>query len=84
MTSVSVNSERREHAGINASSENASGNNDIQVISKVNDETRHSITDEVSGLSVPGTHFDRQPHAHHMVTGAKEQIHNHHDMVARG
>ena len=98
MTSVSVNSERREHAGINASFENASGNKDTQVISKVNDETRHSITEEVSELSVPETHFDRQPHTHHrvkgngdrqsqthhMVTGAKEQIHNHHDMVARG
>ena len=35
-------------------------------------------------MSVPGTRFDRQPHTHHMVTGAKEQIHNHHDMVARG
>ena len=98
VTSVSVNSERREHAGINASFENASGNNDTQVISKVNDETRHSITEEVSELSVPETHFDWQPHTHHMVkgngdrqsqthhmvTGAKEQIHNHHDMVARG
>ena len=69
VTSVSVNSERREHAGINASFENASGNNDTQVISKVNDETRHSITEEVSELSVPETHFDRQPHTHHMVKG---------------
>ena len=69
VTSVSVNSERREHAGINASFENASGNNDMQVISKVNDETRHSITEEVSELSVPETHFDRQPHTHHMVKG---------------
>ena len=69
VTSVSVNSERREHAGINASFENTSGNNDTQVISKVNDETRHSITDKVSELSVPETHFDRQPQTHHMVTG---------------
>ena len=98
VTSVSVNSERREHTGINASFENASGNNDTQVISKVNDETRHSITEEVSDLSVLETHFDRQPHTHHMVkgkgdrqsqthhtvTGVKEQIHNLHDMVARG
>ena len=65
VTSVSVNSERREHTGINASFENASGNNDTQVISKVNDETRHSITEEVSELSVPETHFDRQPQTHH-------------------
>ena len=67
VTSVSVNSERREHAGINASFENASGNNDTQVMSKVNHETRHSITEEVSELSVPETHFDRQPHTHHSI-----------------
>ena len=79
MTSVSVNSERREHAGINASFENASGNNDTQVISKVNDETRHSITEEVSELSVPETHFDRQPHTHHMVKGnGDRQSQTHH------
>ena len=35
-------------------------------------------------MSVPETRFNRQPQTHHMVTGAKEQIHNHHDMVARG
>ena len=32
-------------------------------------------------MSVPGTHFDRQPHTRHMVTGAKEQIHNCHNIV---
>ena len=94
VTSVSVNSERGEHAGINASFENASGNNDTQVISKVNDETRHSFTEEVSELSVPETHFDRQPQTHHMVkgngarqsqtlhmvTGVKER----HDMLTEG
>ena len=46
--------------------------------------TRHNIPDEVSELSVPVTHFDRQPHTHHMMTGAKEHIHNHQDMLARG
>ena len=64
----------------------------------MNDETRLNIPDEVSELSVPETRFDRQPQTHHMVTGAKEHIHNrhhmvtgakkqthnHHDMVARG
>ena len=35
-------------------------------------------------MSVPETRFDRQPQTHHMVTGAKEHIHNHHDMVTRG
>ena len=70
--------------GNNASFENASKNNDTLDVSNVNDETRHNIPDEVSELSVPITRFDRQPHTHHMVTGAKEHIHNHHDMVARG
>ena len=64
MTSVAANSERREHVGINAFFENASGNN-ILGVSNVNDETRHNIPDEVSELSVPETHFDRQPYAHH-------------------
>ena len=84
VTSVSATSERREHIGTNAPFENASENNNTLGVTNVNDETRHNIPDEVNELSVPGTHFDRQPHTHHMVTGAKEQIHNHHDMVARG
>ena len=45
-TSVSANSERREHIGINASFENASGNNNTLGVSNVNDETRHNIPDE--------------------------------------
>ena len=65
VTSVSANSERREHVGINAPFENASGNNNTLGVSNVNDETRHNIPDEVSELSVPETHFDRQPHTHH-------------------
>ena len=65
VTSVSANSERREHVGINAFFENASGNNNTLGVSNVNDETRHNIPDEVSELSVPETHFDRQPHTHH-------------------
>ena len=73
MTSVSANSERREHVGINAPFENATGNNDTLDVSNVNDETRHNIPDEVSGLSVPETHFGRQPHTHHMVTGQTAQ-----------
>ena len=64
-TSVSANSERREHVGINASFENASGNNNTLGVSNVNDETRHDIPDEVGELSVPKTRFDRQPHTHH-------------------
>ena len=65
VTSVSVISERREHVGIDTLFENASGNNGTQGVSKVNDKTRHNITDEVSELSVPEAHFDRQPHTHH-------------------
>ena len=65
VTSVSVNSERRERVGINASFENASRNNDTLDVSNVNDETRHNIPDEVSELSVPETRFDRQAHTHH-------------------
>ena len=65
VTSVSANSERKEHVGIHAFFENASGNNSALGVSNVNDETRHSIPDEVSELLVPETHFDRQPHTHH-------------------
>ena len=80
VTSVSANSERREHAGINAFFENASENNNKLNTTNENDETRQNIHDEVSELSVPGTHFDRQPHTHHMVTGAKER----HDILTAG
>ena len=70
MTSVSAISERKEHVGINASFENASGNNNTLGVSNVNDETRHNIPDEVSELSVPETHFDGQAHAHHILAFA--------------
>ena len=80
VTSVSANSERREHAGINASFENASENNNKLNAMNENDETRQNIHDEVGELSVPGTHFDPQPHTHHMVTGAKER----HDILTGG
>ena len=84
VTSVTANSERGERVGINASFENASENNNTLRVPNVSDETRLNIPGEVGELSVPETRFDRQPHTPHMVTGAKEQIHNHHDMVARG
>ena len=64
-TSVSANPERREHVGNNTFFENASGNNNTSGVSNVNHETRHNIPDEVSELSVPETHFDRQAHTHH-------------------
>ena len=69
VTSVAANSERGEHVGINAFFENASANNNILHVSNINGETRQNIPDEVCELSVPETHFDRQPHTHHMVTG---------------
>ena len=62
---MSANSERRERVGINAFFEIASKNNDTLDVSNVNDETRHNIADEVSELSVPKTHFDRQAQTHH-------------------
>ena len=65
VTSVTANSERGEHVGINAAFENASGNNNILRVSNVNNETRQNIQDEVSELSVAETHFDRQAHTHH-------------------
>ena len=64
-TTMSANSEREEHVGINAAFENASGRNNILRVSNVNVETRHNIPDEVSEMSVPETHFDRQAHTHH-------------------
>ena len=67
VTSVSANSECREQVGINASFENASGNNNALGVWNVNDETRHNIPDEVSELSVPETHFDRQAQTHHTI-----------------
>ena len=65
VTSVSANSERREHSGTNPPFENASENNNTLGVTIINDETRHNIQDEVSELSVPGTLFDRQSHTHH-------------------
>ena len=65
VTSVSANSERREHVGISTLFENASGNNNTLVVSNVNDETRQNNPDEVSELSVSETRFDRQAHTHH-------------------
>ena len=65
VTSVSANSEHRELAGINAFFENASEKNNNKLNTKnENDETRQNIHDELSELSVPGTHFDRQAHTH--------------------
>ena len=63
--SVTSNSERGEHIGITASFENVSERINTLHVLNMNDETRNKILDEVSELSVPDTHFDRQPHTHH-------------------
>ena len=81
VTSVSANSESREHAGIGASFENASETNNTIGVTSINDEARRNSQDGVSELLVPGTQFDRQSHIHHVMTGGSEQIHNpHHKM----
>ena len=64
-TSVTANSENGEHIGISASFENVSEKNNTLHVFNTNDETPYNIPDEVSELSVPGTHFDQQPHTHH-------------------
>ena len=68
-TSVSANSERREHVGINTSFENASGNNNTLGVSDVNDESRHNIPDEVGELSVPevATFWPANTHSSHKL-----------------
>ena len=73
VTSGIANSERGEQAGIDAFFEDASGNNKK---CNRNDETRTNTPNEASGLPVPETHFDRQPHTHHMVTGHSNPIHH--------
>ena len=76
VTSVSASSERRECMGINASFEKASENVNTLGVTNINDETRHNSQDAVSELLVPGTHFDRQPHTHHMASGVSDEIHH--------
>ena len=65
MTSVAVNSARGEHTGTTASTENVSKRNNTLCVLNTNDETRNNFLDQVSELSDPGTHFDRQLHTNH-------------------
>ena len=62
---VTANSERGKRVRITASFEKISKRNNTLHVLNTNDETRKFISDEVSELSVAGTHFDRQPHTHH-------------------
>ena len=73
VTKAAANSEGKEHVGINASCDNASGNNNVQQVPDRKDETRNNISDEVSELSFAETHFHRQTRSHHMVTGQTTQ-----------
>ena len=72
-TSVAANSERGKHVGNIVFFEKASGNNNVINVSKVYDETRSNIPDEVSELSVTETRFDRQTQTHDMVTKQTNQ-----------
>ena len=56
-----------EHVGITAPFENVSERNNTLHMFNANDVTRDNIPDEVSELLFPGTHFDRQPHTHHIT-----------------
>ena len=62
---VMGSSEREEHKVISASFENVSERNNTLYEPSTNDESRRNVPGEVSELSVPGTHFDRQSHTHH-------------------
>ena len=75
-TSVTPNSERVEHIGITAPSQNVSESNEslhVLNVVNVNDGTQNFFPDKVNELSVPGTPFDRQPHTYHKVTEKKQQ-----------
>ena len=76
VASMSANSERREHTGINAPFETASENNNTLNVADINDETRHNSQIEVGELSVHGTYFDRQPHTRRMASGLCEETHH--------
>ena len=72
-TTVMAGSKPGKNRGITASFENLSeSNKTLQVLYTI-DETRNTITDEVSELSLLDTHFVRQPHIHLMLTGQTDQ-----------
>ena len=70
-TGVTANSERGERVEIPVPFENVSKGNNALHLLNANDETRKNIPDDVSELSVPGSHFDLQPHTQHMMTEQK-------------
>ena len=76
VTRVTVSSERGKPVVITPPLGNTSGNKNVIHISKMNDETRNNIPNEVSGLLVPETNFDRQTHTYHMMTGLNNATHH--------
>ena len=76
VTSVSGNSERRDHERMNTSFGSASENNGTLGMTNANDETRCNPHDRVGELSVAGTQFDQQSPAHHVVSGGSTESHH--------
>ena len=64
-TSVIASSQRGEHIKMIGRLENISERSNTLHVLNINDETRNRIQDKVIELSVPDTHFDRQPQPHH-------------------
>ena len=67
--SVKVNSEPGQRIGITPSLEIVYERKNTLHVLKINVETRINIPEKVSQLSVPGTHFDKEPRTHHIMTG---------------
>ena len=75
VTRVTANYERGEYKEITAPFEDASENNNVLHVSKMNYETRNNLVDKVSVLLIPGSRYDRQSHTHHTVTLQTTQAH---------
>ena len=91
VTSVSGNSDRRDHERTNTSFGSASENNGTLGMTNANDETRCNPHDRVGELSVAGTQLDQQSPAHHVVSGGSTESHHmvtgvkeRHDMLTEG
>ena len=81
VTSVSGNSERRDHERINTSFGSASENNSTLGLTNTNDETRRNPHDRVSELSFAGTQFDQQSLTHHVASGDSTETHHTHTKI---
>ena len=62
-----------EQIVITAPFENVSERKNTLHVFNTDDETQNIFWDELSEMSVPWTHFDRQPQTHRMVTGQTTQ-----------